>query len=925
MRTFVRAYVSGLVLGVSLALVILATALLSYVAVAATLPPVSALPQAATGPVTTRIYDRHGRLLNEVFNPNEGRHILVPLEEISPFLIAAVIATEDANFYRHPGVDPIGILRALYLAWREGEFVSGGSTIVQQLVKITLLSPERTLSRKVKEIILAAEVNRRYDKDTILEMYLNRVYFGRGAYGAEAAARTFFGKSAKDLTLGQAALLAGMIQAPSYYDPYTNPKAARERQEIVLNLMVKQGYITREQAQAALAEPWQLVQPEVAFKAPHFVLYVRQELERLYGPELVYGGGLEVYTTLDLDLQRAVERIAREHVARLRDRNVNNAAVVVIRPGTGEILAMMGSVDYNDPEIDGQVNMALAPRQPGSAIKPFTYLAAFEMPPPPPEVMKRLPHPVLPPGGWNPATLIPDIRTEFPDPNGPYVPVNYDRREHGLVTVRSALANSYNIPAVYALQHIGIERLKQMARRLGITTLTRNGYGLSLTLGGGEVTLLELTNAYATLANQGRYVPPMAIVCVRNVKGELIQRFVDAKDVPQCQPDNVPTAAEWVGRSDAIPRPKQVVDPRFVYQITSILSDNRARIPAFGPNNALELDRPAAVKTGTTNDFRDAWTIGYTPDLAVGVWVGNADYSPMYNVPGSFGAAPIWQQIMRYALRDVPPKEFPVPEGVQFIEVCRDTGTLPSDECPERIREVFVPPQQPFGPEFDLHRKVRLDKVSGLLAPEGCPDHLVEEKPFLVYSEPYREWAEAHGIPQPPTEESTTCFPPKVAILFPAEGDRLWGEITVVGSANVPYMVGYRVLYGETHSPLAFGVVQDFSAQPVEGQPLARWQTEGLREGPYTIRLEVLDQTGHVYVVDRHIWLQCMSVACYTPTPTPTPTPTATPTPTLTPTPSPTATPTPPATSSPIPTPTPALTLTPTLPLTPPLTLTPTP
>jgi len=908
-RAWVYAYLAGLILTLSLLILAVGFGLSVYADVAKTLPSVDRLQRAATGAVSTRIYDRNGTLLNEVFNPTQGRHTLVRLEDISPFLIEAVIATEDANFYKHPGVDPVGLVRALYQAWQNKEFVSGGSTIVQQLVKLTLLSPERTFSRKVKEIILATEVNRRYDKDTILEMYLNRVYFGRSAYGAEAAAQTFFGKSARDLTLGQASLLAGLIQAPSYYDPYTNTQAARERQRIVLNLMVKHGYITSAQAEAAFAEPWHLIQPRVTFEAPHFVLYVRRKLEKLYGPELVYGGGLQVYTTLDLKLQRKVEAIARRHVQELKHRNVNNAAVVVIRPGTGEILAMMGSLDYNDADIDGQINMALALRQPGSAIKPLTYLAAFEMPPLSPDEMKGLPSPVLPPGGWNPATLLPDIQTEFPDPNGPYVPKDYDDREHGLVTVRTALANSYNIPAVYTLQHIGIERLKDMARRLGITSLNRKDYGLSLTLGGGEVSLLQLTNAYATLANQGRYVPTTPIICVRDVKGNLLQVFVDDPQVDACRPEAHPAAVSWAGRLRATTKPVQAVDPRYVYQITSILSDNQARLPAFGPNNPLHLDRPAAAKTGTTNDFRDGWTIGYTPDLAVGVWVGNADYTPMIHVPGSLGAGPIWHDVMTWALKGVPPKDFPVPAGVAFYEICKDTGTRPSDACPKRSQDVFVPPQQPFGPQFDLHRVVRIDKLSGKLAPKECPEHLVEKKPFLVYPKPYREWAQKHGFPQPPTEISKTCFKPEVRILIPEENEHTWGPIQIVGTANVPYMVGYRVLYGETHAPLAFGSVSNFVPHPVVNGQLARWDTSHLREGPYTLRLEVLDRAGHTYTEDVHLWLQCNSVACYTPTPTSTPTLTPTPTPTPTRTPTPTATPTLAGKPQPTRTPTPTATI----------------
>ena len=513
--------------------------MLVYASVARTLPLPEELETRAVTFISTKIYDRHGNLLNEIFDPLSGRRTRVSLDRISPYLIQATVATEDANFYKHAGVDPVALLRIIYHALREREVI-GGSTIPQQLVKLTFLSPERTIERKIKEAILAAEISRRYPKDKILELYLNEIYYGNLAFGVEAAAQTYFGKPAADLTLAEAALLAGLPQAPSYYDPYSKlwnpdgtPGPAKQRQGIVLSLMVKHGYITPEEADAAWFQELKLTPPRYELNAPHFVMYVREQLEAEFGPEMVYKGGLRVYTTLDPKLQKLAERIAREHIDRLKDRHVTNAALVALRPQTGEILAMLGSVDFNDPNIDGQVNVALRLRQPGSAIKPLTYLAAFE---------KQE-------DWWTPATLIEDVRTEFPDgANPPYVPVNYDGKYHGWVTVRSALANSYNIPAVKALQHVGLPALRDVARRLGITTLTRPDYGLSLTLGGGEVTLLELTGAYAVFANGGVRVPPVAILRVEDANGRVLKEYVP-------------------------PPGEQVISPQHAYLITSILSD----------------------------------------------------------------------------------------------------------------------------------------------------------------------------------------------------------------------------------------------------------------------------------------------------------------------------------------------------------------
>jgi membrane peptidoglycan carboxypeptidase len=435
-----RGLVAGAVTFAILALFGAGLLLISYAAIAATLPAPSELADRTSTFQTTRIYDRDGNLLNETFDPNAGRRTAVPLAQISPALIQATIATEDANFYRHRGVDPVALARALYYAIQAGDIVSGASTISQQLVKMVMLSPERTLTRKVKEAILAAEITRRYAKDEILEAYLNELYYGNLAYGADAAAETYFGEDVSELSLAEAALLAGLPQLPAYYDPYSHPERAKTRQAVVLGLMVENGMITQAEADAAWLEPLAYVPLQFSLEAPHFTLLVRQQLEEILGAERLYTSGLEVTTSLAPDLQEAAEGIVAEQVALLAGRNVSNGALVAMDPRTGQILALVGSADFDNVEIDGQVNMALAPRQPGSSIKPFVYLTAFEQPDLPPDQR------------WTPGTLIADIEEPFPDGvNPPYVPTNYDGQEHGMVTARTALASSYNIPAVRAL------------------------------------------------------------------------------------------------------------------------------------------------------------------------------------------------------------------------------------------------------------------------------------------------------------------------------------------------------------------------------------------------------------------------------------------------------------------------------------------
>ncbi len=662
-----KKYVLFIILGMGmLILMSMGLMLVGYVRIAAELPPPQELRDRANTFKTTTIYDRDGNLIYEVFPSDAGRRTVVPLADISPHMINATLAVEDPNFYLHPGVDPVGVARAVYYIFRKEATRPGGSSLLQQLVKLTYLSSEKSIDRKIKEAVLSLEINRRYTKDDILEIYLNHIFYGNLAYGVESAAQTYFGKHASDLSLAEASLLAGIPQYPGQYDPYTHWKATRNRQADVLRLMVEHGFITPQEASRA----WQaydgkspdevLHRRQADFRYPHFVMMVREELEATYGPEVVAKGGLKVYTTLDPDLQAKAEQAVTDGIAALakRNANANNAALVALNPQTGEVLALVGSADFNNESIDGQVNMAVTPRQVGSTIKPLDYLATFEMSE----------------DYWTPATIVVDERTEFPDGPGrpPYVPRNYDGRFHGPVSVRAALANSYNIPAVKALEHAGIPAFLDLAQRMGISTLTREDYGLALALGSGEISLLEMVNAYAALDNGGLRLEPHIINRVKTQDGDLLE-------------DDTQTFAI------------QAISPEHAFLITSILSDYAARKPAFGrAARILELpDRSVAAKTGTTNDWRDGWTIGYTPHLAAGVWVGNTDNSPMNKLSGVFTAGPIWNAFMKAAHKDLPAQQFVPPPGVVQLEVCADTGMLAGPDCQNRYLEYFKADQLP--------------------------------------------------------------------------------------------------------------------------------------------------------------------------------------------------------------------------------------
>ncbi len=688
-----------------------------------------------------RILDRNGLLLYEIIDPAVGKHTPVPLAQIAPSCQDAVIATEDKRFYQHPGVDLIAIARSAWANWREGGVIQGGSTLTQQLARILWLGEderyEQSLRRKLREALLAWRLERVFSKDELLALYLNQVYFGHFAAGIEAAAQAYFGRPAADLDLAQCALLAGLPQAPALYNPIEHPQAAATRQAQVLQRMVEMGMIDPAEAAAAAAEPLHFATTPFPIAAPHFVFFVAGQMEGALGQERLARGGLTIETTLDLPLQAQAEASIRRRLAELnapgRDgmaqRRVENAALVGLSVADGSILLFIGSPDYFDARISGAVNGALALRQPGSALKPVTYAVALD--PGLSAAAGRAP--------LTPATVLADVPTRFPTREGvAYRPLNYDLAFRGPVSARVALANSLNIPAVRVLQTIGIPALVTQAQRQGISTLASpHDYGLALTLGGGEVRLLELTAAYLPLVRAGLTAPPLAISRIRAGDEVLFDAGLDGGKAINPAGWDLPLAGAGAA----------VLDPRAAYLITHILSDNDARAPAFGYSSPLRLPdgRPAAAKTGTTTDWRDNWTIGYTPDLAVGVWVGNADNSPMIGVSGIDGAAPIWHDVMILAHKNRAARAFPRPPGLVEVAVCAPSGLLPTPACPQIGRELFIAGTEPTRPD-DQHRRIAIDTRTGLPADAGTPQNALASRIAWAPPPELRAWAQEQGM-----------------------------------------------------------------------------------------------------------------------------------------------------------------------------------
>ena len=631
----------------------------SFVVFAKDLPSPNKLT-ARDASLSTKIYDRNGKLLYDIYG--DKNRALVNWNQLPLYVKEATISIEDKNFYKHKGFSAAGIVRALVNIF-VFQKLQGGSTITQQVVKNTLLTPERTLTRKIKEFFLAIQVERKYTKDEILQIYLNEVPYGGTAWGIEAASQTYFGKDAKDLTLEEAVILAGFPQRPSFYSPYgSNPKAYVERAQDVARRMREDTYITREQEEQVKKEisNVKFSSNDKGIKAPHFVFYVKDQLIKKYDEKFVEQGGLKVTTSLDLDLQEKVQKIVTEEIAKLAEFKVGNGAAVVIDPKTGQILAMVGSKDYFVKDYDGQVNVAMSLRQPGSALKPFTYATAFK-------------------AGYTPAYTLMDVATEFPGGTGqpPYKPVNYDGKFRGPVQVRFALGNSINIPAVKMLGLVGVKNMLRTAYDSGVKSLEPTDenlkrFGLAITLGGGEVRLLELADGYATFASGGTYHEPIAVLKVADRNNKTLEEVKEFKG-------------------------KEVLGKDISFLIAHILSDNNARSAEFGSNSMLNVSgKTVAVKTGTTDDKRDNWAVGFTPSVVAGVWVGNNDNSPMNPkiASGVTGATPIWNRIMQAALEGKSNEGFAKPDNVSALEVDAFGGGLPCRDFPKRS-EYFIKGTEP--------------------------------------------------------------------------------------------------------------------------------------------------------------------------------------------------------------------------------------
>ncbi|MBI4134621.1 MAG: PBP1A family penicillin-binding protein [Candidatus Sungbacteria bacterium] len=717
---------------------------------------------------STRIYDRAGTtILYDIHG--EERRTVVPFEKIPSHLKRATIAIEDASFYSHSGVDIRGILRALYVNVTSRNIRQGGSTITQQLVKNSLLRPERSLVRKIREALIALVIEARFEKDEILGFYLNQIPYGSNAYGAEAAAETFFGHSADRLTLAESATLAALPRAPSYYSPYgAHQDELMLRKDFVLDRMVTLDFISREEADAAKREPLAFKKQRQTILAPHFVAYVREYLSAAYGEAYVERGGLRVITTLDWELQQEAEKLVKEYAER-NERSVkgSNASLVAMDPKTGEILTMVGSRGYfEDPvpegckpgvncRLDPQVNVTLRARQPGSAFKPFVYAMALER-------------------GYTAETILFDVPTEFNtacnpdgtapagvDPESCYMPGNYDDRFRGPVTVRQALAQSLNVPSVELLYLTGVEESIATANRMGITTITYDPsrYGLALVLGGAEVTLTDMVHAYGAFARDGIQAPKGAILRIEDAAGNILEEKKEERF--------------------------EVLNPEIARQINDILSDNNARQPVFSPRSSIYFpDRTVAAKTGTTQDFRDAWTIGYTPSLVAGVWAGNNDNSPIQQKgSGVLAAAPLWHAFMEYALKKFPDESFskaapvevekPILKGLwqggSVIIIDKISRKLATQETPEELRETIV-----TGEPHTILYWVNRNNPRGPL-----PENPASDPQFAHWEAALYRWLSQNPLtPSPaiPTEFDTVhteANRPKITLVAPRGGDVL--------------------------------------------------------------------------------------------------------------------------------------------------------
>ena len=816
---------------------------------------------------TSRIFDRDGQrgaLLFEFADPLTGLNDPVRLSEVSRYMIDATVATEDSSFWDNEGINLRGLLRAAWENFGVGssDFLggSGGSSITQQLVKNVLIPVEersgRTIERvrgKIKETILAVELTGEYSKEQILEWYLNSIFYGNFSYGIGAASQRYFGKPPAELTLAEAAMLAGLPQAPSLYNPIEHYERGKRRQADVLDLMARHSYISQAEADAAKLAPLAFDSKEFEITAPHFVLYVRDELlalcERGQIPVpdsvadcdgLLSNGGLRITTSLDMRLQRLAEREIEWGIASFEaDTGAHNGSLIALDPANGQIRAMVGSRDFFAEELDGQVNLATALHSPGSSIKPLTYLAAFQ----------------LDPRAWHPGAVIWDVPTRWEEFDGTvFEPTNFDERFRGPVTVRSALANSMNIPAFRVAAQLGVPYLLDTLHQLGITTMSDPAdYGPSITLGGGDVSLLDMTYVYAAISQNGvmrgqpalrdrpsgyRDLDPVAILEVRDARGQIVYRFE--------QPDQ-----------RAVARPQQS------YQITHILSDNQARSLLYGLNSNLVLDRPAAAKTGTAgdpgqNDVRiDYWTIGYTPQLTVGVWVGNADNEPMTGGSSSRTAGLIWRNVMLAAHAGLEPAQFEPPPGIAWsriyapqIPLWRGEGEL-RNGCQRIVEELFVSPRAAAPLENGVCLEAQLDRRTLQTATDQTPAAFVEEGHWLqppADDPAAAAWLRENHVAYLRSGSTTEADAP-LRLDAPLDGAVVArGPLLVTGRAASDEqqrwtLTATRIAEADEADAELTGPIQIAEQDtPIESGVLARWDTSTLPAGVYALRLTVVDR-----------------------------------------------------------------------------------
>ena len=711
---------------------------------------------------STKIYDRTGEnIIYEI--SGEQRRTLIKLEDLPDYVKNATIAIEDKNFYKHGGFSVWAMFRTAVTNVIYSRS-AGGSTLTQQFIKNAVLTNEKKISRKLKELILAYRLEQKFSKDEILQMYLNEIPYGSNAYGIEAASQKYFGKSSRDLTIAEAATLAALTQSPSRYSPYgPNKDILLGRKDYVLDLMSEQGYISEEERDAAKSEELVFKGRDNNMVAPHFVMYIKSILSEKYGEKTIEQGGLKIYTSLDLYKQKIAEEIITEKTKNYPEKyNANNAALISIDPKTGEILAMVGSRDYFDDSIDGQVNVTIRPRQPGSSMKPIVYAALFEK-------------------GYTPSTLLYDVVTNFStNPAEPYTPKNYDGSERGPVTIRKALAGSLNIPAVKAIYLADINNVLDLADNMGYTTLTpRNRFGLALVLGGGEVKMIEHVNAYSAFARDGQINSLISILKVEDKDGKILE-------------ENKPVE-------------KKVLDSQVARMINSVLSDNEARSYVFSSKNYLNLgNRPSAAKTGTTNNFHDAWTIGYTPSLVTGVWIGNSDNQAMTGkADGSVVAAPIWQEFMLRVLGDTPIEYFKEPDDYKTgkavldgvleyvtVQIDKASGLLASEETPiEMIEDVSVP----------KHHSILfyVDKND----PRGNKPNNPESDPqFNIWEEAVKKWAEKNStssisLPDDYEQRNSEENKPVVKIISPKENEIISNNLLEISLESEAKRGIYRTDY----------------------------------------------------------------------------------------------------------------------------------